>query len=338
VSKPRVFIGSARESISYVNAIHAQLSFYAEVTPWSAGTFKANKYPMEDLEHQLESNDFAIFVFSADDTVYMRESIYLSPRDNTIFEMGMFWGKLKRNRVYFIVPDQTPELKSGAPNHEFHIPSDLMGLTLLKYEIRSDRNHAAAVNVACSEIIHAMNRLGPFSDSAKELETAKIDIHRKQQILQFFIEFTDIEKLNEHNNYEKLYEAFRTAYNPSALQGFKVRGASVWCVEGSDGLRHAAGNVGKDRFYPLGANEAKQEGEQRIGVLDAYLNSKVQFFLYRHHVAYEYLLCYPVDRKLVLTVHLTGPKMVAEDDLNRLYEDNQDLMGTINYLFGGESV
>jgi hypothetical protein len=338
VSKPRVFIGSARESIPLVNAIHSQLSYYAEVTPWSAGVFKPNKYPMEDLEQQLQSNDFAVFVFSADDTVYMRDNVYLSPRDNTIFEMGMFWGKLKRERVFFIVPDHIPEQRTGTAIDAFHIPSDLGGLTVLKYEIRSDGNFAAAVNVACSEMIHSITRLGLFKDPVKQLAAASADIHKKQQILQFFIEFADIEQLNGHTKYDKLYEAFRNAYDPSALTGFKVRGASVWNVEGTDGLRQVAGNAGKGRFYALGANDAKHAGEQRVGVLDAYLNSKVQFFLYRQHIAYEYLLCYPVDRKLVLTVHLTGPTMVADEDLSRVYEDNRELMDTINYIFGGESV
>ncbi|MDF2962311.1 MAG: nucleotide-binding protein-like protein containing TIR-like domain [Paenibacillus sp.] len=337
MGKPRVFIGSARESIPLVTAIHQQLSYYTEVTPWSAGAFNANKYPMEDLEEQLGNNDFAVFVFSADDIVYMREQIYLSPRDNTVFEMGMFWGRLRRERVFFLVPNLIPLHKNSINIDEFHIPSDLSGLTLLKYEIRSDKNYAAAVNVACAEIIRRIEELGLFQDPGKQLDAARIEMTRKQQILHFFIEFIDMQKLTETNKYEKLYEAFRSAYDPSALNGFRVRGVSVWSVEGTDGLRHVAGNVGKGRFYTLGANDSKQSGEQRIGVLDAYLNSKVQFFLYRQHVAYEYLLCYPVDKKLVLTVHLTGPAMVTEDDLNRMYEDNQDLMGTINYLFGGDS-
>ncbi|TDF96662.1 TIR domain-containing protein [Paenibacillus piri] len=338
MEKPRLFIGSARESIALVSAIQQQLSYYAEVTPWSAGAFRANRYPMEDLEEQLESNDFAVFVFSADDIVYMRDQVYLSPRDNTVFEMGMFWGRLKRERVFFVVPNLVPLHRNGINIHEFHIPSDLNGLTLLKYEMRTDKNNAAAVNVACAEIISRIEELGVYKDPVRQLEAVKAEMNRKQQILHFFIEFIDMNVSGKPGLFDKLYEAFRNAFDPSALRGFKVRGVSVWHVEGNDGLRQVAGNVGKGRFYTLGANDGKQEGEQRIGVLDAYLNSKVQFFLYRQHVAYEYLLCYPVDKKLVLTVHLTGPSVVAEDDLNRVYEDNQDLMGTVNYLFGGDSI
>ncbi|WP_270583791.1 hypothetical protein [Bacillus smithii] len=49
-NKPRVFIGSARESIDYVNAVHEALSYVAEVTPWSDGAFNPLNYTMEDLE------------------------------------------------------------------------------------------------------------------------------------------------------------------------------------------------------------------------------------------------------------------------------------------------
>jgi hypothetical protein len=267
----------------------------------------------------------------------MRDSIYLSPRDNTVFEMGLFWGRLGRERVFFLVPNLIPPNQHDMEVDEFHIPSDLNGLTLLKYEIRSDNNYFAAVHVACAEIIRRLQSEGKFQDPAQQLEAVSAELNRKQQILHFFIELIDMKHPSGQNKYEKLYEAFRNAYDPSALKGYRIRGVSVWLVEGTDGLRQVAGNVGKGRFYTLGANDARSEGEQRIGVLDAYLNSQVQFFLYRQHIAYEYLLCYPVDKKVVLTVHLTGPSLVDAEALNRVYEDNQDLMGTVNYLFGGDS-
>jgi hypothetical protein len=336
VRKPRVFIGSSRESITLVSAIHSHLSYAAEVTPWSAGVFKANNYPMDDLEQQVMNNDFAVFVFSPDDIVYMRDKVYLSPRDNTQFEMGLFWSRLQRGRVFFLVPVQVPEAINGVAIDEFHIPSDLTGLTLLKYETRSDHNVSAAVSVACAEILGKIKALGLFSDPVKELEAAKAELARKQQILHFFIEFIDIKAINTVHKYEKLYEAFRNTYDPSALNGFRVRGASVWLAEGNDGLKQVAGNVGKGRFYTYEANDAKREGEQRIAVLDAHLNSKVQFLLYRQHIVYEYLLCYPVNKELVMTVHLTGPRLLTDVQLNNVYEDNQELLGTLNYLFGGD--
>ncbi|GAA0337569.1 hypothetical protein GCM10008967_29790 [Bacillus carboniphilus] len=147
--KPKLFIGSARESIEYVDAIHEQLHYVAEVTPWSAGTFAALEYTMESLERQLDMNDFAVFVFSPDDVVNTRGNITFKTRDNTIFEMGLFWGRLRRGRVFYIIPDLIPN-QEGVEG--YRLPSDLDGLTVLKYEIRTDQNFEAAVNRACRAI------------------------------------------------------------------------------------------------------------------------------------------------------------------------------------------
>lgn len=338
MSKPRIFIGSSRESIDLVDALHAQLSYTAEVTPWSAGVFQANRYPMEDLEAQVDTNDFAVFIFSADDVIRSRGKLELIPRDNVIFELGLFWGKLRRGRVFFLIPDQLPEIMvQNDKVNTLHLPSDLTGLTTLKYEVRSDRNYEAAVRVACSQILKVVKELGAFSDPGKLLEKAQNEIRRKHQILQFFIDFSGVASKPDQNHFPKLYEALRNSFDCSALDRYKVTGAAVWKVEGTDGLRYAAGNVGRNRFFPFGANDHKQAGEKRIVVLDAYLDGKVQFLLYRTHVANEYLLCYPVDKKMVITIHITGPQLLTPEDLFRVDEDNEDLMSTINYLFGGDS-
>lgn len=335
MDKPRVFIGSSRESIDLVNAVHELLHYHAEVTPWPTA-FAANHYPMEDLEKQVEANDFAVFVFSPDDVVTIREKVYLTPRDNTMFELGMFWGRLKRSRVFFIVPAATEPERNGLRIDDFHIPSDLSGLTLLKYEIRSDRNYRAAVNVACAHIIGRIQELGPFTDTVAMLQYTEQQLQRKQQVLEFIHAMLDVNHA-AGPVYEKLYEAFRFCYNISSLRGSRLRGASIWVPEGTEGIRQVAGNVGKGRFYPFSANEGRRVDEQRIGVLDAFLNNKVQFLLYKEHIAYEYLLCYSVGKKLVMTVHLTVPYLVSTNDLARIEEENQELLDAVHYLFGGDS-
>lgn len=119
---------------------------------------------MEDLEAQVDSNDFAVFVFSPDDLVIMRGKTYLQPRDNTIFEMGLFWGKLRRRRVFYIIPNTVTREVGEFTVEDFHIPSDLAGLTVLTYEIRGDGNYTAAVNVSCHAIKTAIAKEGLFID------------------------------------------------------------------------------------------------------------------------------------------------------------------------------
>lgn len=114
--KPKVFIGSSRESIAYVDAIHGRLRYVAEVTPWHTAFREAHAYNMEELERALHNVDFAVFVFSPDDVVKIRGQIFYTARDNTLFELGLFWGKLERRRVFYLIPDKSLEQTNGEPS------------------------------------------------------------------------------------------------------------------------------------------------------------------------------------------------------------------------------
>ncbi len=90
--KPRVFIGSSAEAIRYVEAVFEGLKRDTEVTMWM-NAFEELEYTMDDLEKQLDTNDFAVFIFTLDDIIEIRNEKYLATRDNTMFEMGLFWGR-----------------------------------------------------------------------------------------------------------------------------------------------------------------------------------------------------------------------------------------------------
>jgi predicted nucleotide-binding protein len=49
-----------------------------------------------------------------------------SPRDNVIFELGLFMGALTRTRTFVLAPSQV----------DLKIPSDLLGVTFLRYARR----------------------------------------------------------------------------------------------------------------------------------------------------------------------------------------------------------
>jgi hypothetical protein len=321
-SKPKLFIGSARESKKYAAAIHRELRRCAEVTPWYAGVFGPNRSTMEDLEEQLDQSDFGVFVFSPDDVVTMRGKRMLVPRDNTVFEMGLFWGKLRRERVFFIVPEASGASFEGKELTEFHIPSDLHGLTLLTYEVRPEQ-YDAAVSIACDTI-------------SEKIESLRCYQHPQQaSMMHFLIDFTKEMLREPERKYEFLADAIRIAYDTSKT-GHKVTGAAIWKVDGADGLRQVGGNIGRNKFYPFTVNDGKQEGEPRVLVVDAYLTSTQQVVLYKKHVANVYLLCYPVGEELVITIHLSGRHATAAE-LGKLMDSNEGLLSTIHYLFGGES-
>ena len=85
--------------------------------------------------------DFGIFVFSPDDRIQKRGDEASVPRDNVIFEAGLFIGKLTRFRSFIICPREV----------DIQLPTDLRGLTVATYDPTSV-NMDAAVGPACRQI------------------------------------------------------------------------------------------------------------------------------------------------------------------------------------------
>lgn len=149
--KPRLFVGSTVKSLTLARAIQTELSYDFEVTIWSQGIFKLSNSTLEDLENALNNYDCGVFVFSPDDILKIRNRRYKAVRDNVIFELGLFIGKLGKNRVFFLVPEKSDEL---------HLPSDLLGIKPGKYFDRRDGNLQAAVAPFCDEVRQRAKEFG----------------------------------------------------------------------------------------------------------------------------------------------------------------------------------
>jgi len=161
--KPKLFIGSSREGLPIADALHSGLTRDAECTVWNQGIFNLSQNTLADLIKVLRQSDFGIFVFSPDDITLMRGNSNQTVRDNVIFELGLFIGRLGPERSFFLVPDDVRDLK---------LPSDLTGITPGEYEAsRSDSNWYAAVGPACGRIRRQMEQLKSFQDVVEATET-----------------------------------------------------------------------------------------------------------------------------------------------------------------------
>ncbi|MDS0850505.1 TIR domain-containing protein [Burkholderia cenocepacia] len=162
--KPRAFIGSSVEGLSIAYAVQQNLVHQVETTVWDQGIFNLSSTTIESLTATLSEVDFGIFVFSPDDTTTIRGETNSSVRDNVLFEMGLFIGKLGRDRVFFLVPEKS----------EIHIPTDLVGITAGKFDAnRQDGSMQAATGPACHQIRTQIEKLGlsdPSRDQNKEPE------------------------------------------------------------------------------------------------------------------------------------------------------------------------
>lgn len=150
--KPSFFIASSKESIDIAYACQQNLWHDAEVTVWEQGIIKISTSTLESLTKQLNSFDFGMFVFSPDDIIEIRGEKDQAVRDNVLFELGLFIGKLGKDRCYILIPEGDDSLRT---------PTDLLGISAATYETnRIDGNLRAATGPACTEIREAMKQTG----------------------------------------------------------------------------------------------------------------------------------------------------------------------------------
>lgn len=142
--KPRVFIGSSSERLELAYAIQANLDHDADTTVWAQDVFKLSQSSLDSLIAAVNKSDFAIFVFYPDDVTQIRDNSVLTVRDNLIFELGLFMGKLGKERVFYLIPRSIQHL---------HLPTDLLGITAGTYDdAREDRNIQASIGTFCTQI------------------------------------------------------------------------------------------------------------------------------------------------------------------------------------------
>jgi hypothetical protein len=151
MTKPAVFVGSSTEGLEFARAIRALLAADAEVTLWNEDFFRLGKTFIETLVDALPRFDFAVLVLTPDDLVTSREAESFGPRDNVIFELGLFMGQLGRARTFVLYQE-------GA---HVKVPTDLSGVTLATYHWpRNDSSCKAAVGSACDNIRQIIRELG----------------------------------------------------------------------------------------------------------------------------------------------------------------------------------
>ena len=151
--KGRLFIGSSSEAIEAVNELNFLLDRDAWVTPWDL-LFDPSDTTLQRLCSTVGDFDFGVFVFSPDDVTRIRKKSYSAVRDNVLFELGLFIGRLGQKRNFIVMPRGV---------QDFRLPTDLLGVTPVTYEPkRPDKDLRAALNAAAQQIRTVMRRLGPM--------------------------------------------------------------------------------------------------------------------------------------------------------------------------------
>jgi hypothetical protein len=165
IVKPRIFVGSSFEALSVAYAIQENLEYDAECTVWAQGAFTPSAYTLDALVEELEKSDFGAFVFSPDDRVISRGEEKNAVRDNVLFELGLYVGRLGRKRTFIIQPR----------GNELRVTTDLAGVTVVTFDPdRGDQNLRAALGPACNQIRESIKRLGPVAQTVEQV-VAELD-------------------------------------------------------------------------------------------------------------------------------------------------------------------
>lgn len=165
--KPHIFIGSSSEALAIAESVRDGIERDSnEVHLWSKDVFKAGETTIETLEREIARSDFAVLVLSHDDVVNSRGTHQSAPRDNVVFELGLFMGALRRKRVIVLKPSPKPASGwwarlTGAQSAKVKIPSDLLGLTTLEYHPDPGERQSRSLTACCARLLAAIDESGP---------------------------------------------------------------------------------------------------------------------------------------------------------------------------------
>jgi hypothetical protein len=148
--KPRVFLGSSGKQAKLIQALARGLADVADVEPWTT-VFNPGVSTLERLVELTHEVDFAAFVFGLDDWTSNPSDEaaqgQASPRDNVVFEAGLFGGALGMRRTFILHA-------KGAK-----LPTDLLGMTSVRYPPALTAVDMRAVNQKLSKAIEDEGRL-----------------------------------------------------------------------------------------------------------------------------------------------------------------------------------
>lgn len=149
--KPRIFLGSSAQQEKLLQALTRGLQDIADVDAWTT-VFNPGVSTLNRLVELTREVDFAAFVFAQDDWTTKGASPeaasgQASPRDNVVFEAGLFGGALGIRRTFILHAN-------GAK-----LPTDLLGLTSIRYDPDTTPALVRQINQKLRKAIAAEGRI-----------------------------------------------------------------------------------------------------------------------------------------------------------------------------------
>ncbi|MDP3277933.1 MAG: nucleotide-binding protein [Deltaproteobacteria bacterium] len=137
---PKVFFGSSGEYAAALdplsNAMRSAGAVFDHID-WRTA-FRGGDLTLERLVDVAADVDFAVLILSPDDVLRSRKKQSAAPRDNVVFEAGLFMGNVGRERVLPLVP----------ANLKPKLPSDWQSWNWIEFDTTREGDPAAASKIA----------------------------------------------------------------------------------------------------------------------------------------------------------------------------------------------
>jgi hypothetical protein len=149
--RPRIFLGSSTQQAKLLHAIARGLEDLCEVEPWTQ-VFTPGVSTLDRLVELTHEVDFAAFIFGQDDWTSKGATPdpaggQASPRDNVVFEAGLFGGAIGIRRTFILHA-------RGAK-----IPTDLNGMTAIRYDPNATPQIVRQINQTLRNAIEEIGRI-----------------------------------------------------------------------------------------------------------------------------------------------------------------------------------
>lgn len=181
----RVFIASSSEQLRVARKVKDRINkspllpaapLALEVEVWNEKVFSFSQSCMESLESQLDRADFAIVILTASDSGVIREQSVNLPRDNVIFELGLFTGRLGRERCCFFIDGDS----------KTHVLSDLSGINAVNFYPGSGSRSSArpGLRAQTEAVLEKLLKLGvryKLSRKARDVRESHWSFNRRVQ-------------------------------------------------------------------------------------------------------------------------------------------------------------
>jgi len=137
--KQRVFVASSSEQVRVAREVASALneSKLLDAHAWEEDVFEFSASFIESLEKELDRADFAVVILTADDAAKVRKKAVNLPRDNVIFELGLFIGRLERPRCFFFIEKRS----------KTKIATDLSGVCAVEFDRKADPARPGSLNL-----------------------------------------------------------------------------------------------------------------------------------------------------------------------------------------------